>query len=229
MTSREQQDIGFLVGLRAEADLLRQFWPGAPVAISGATSKGAERGAGRLVACGVKNLVSFGLAAGLDPALAPGAIVIPDVVMVDQTLFACDPALRRRLGASPGNVTAGALLHSDSVVLEADRKQALAHETGCCALDMESGFVAQAARKNGRSFAVLRVICDPASRSLPPAAGIALSPDGGVKTGPLLRSLLHAPGQVGSLISLGLDAFKARRAMHRFLDVYCSGLSSDPA
>ncbi len=217
----EKQEMGFLVGLRAEAELLRKFWPDSPIAVSGATREGAERGAGRLIACGVRNLVSFGLAAGLDPALKPGDIVIPDVVMVGKTLCPCDPALRRRLGATPGEVIAGALLHSDSVVLDAEAKQLLAYESGCCALDMESGFVAQAARQHGRSFAVLRAICDPGSRTLPAAAGIALSPDGGVKTGLLLRSLLRDPGQIGGLIGLGIDAFKARRAMNRFLEAHC--------
>ncbi|GEN62651.1 phosphorylase family protein [Acetobacter oeni] len=217
MDERVRQDIGFLVGLKAESNLLRRFWPDAPIAISGASSAGAERGCARLVACGAKNLVSFGLAAGLDPALKPGTIVVPDVVMAGKTLYPCDPALRRRLGASPGHVTAGALLHSDTVVLDAVVKQNLAHESGCCALDMESGFIARTARQNGRSFAVLRAVCDPASRSLPPAAGIVLSPDGDVKIALLLRSLLNALGQIGGLVELGVDAFKARRAMSRFL------------
>ncbi|NHO52800.1 hypothetical protein GOB87_02330 [Acetobacter estunensis] len=218
--------IGFLVGLKAEADLLRRFFPDSPIAISGATRDGAERGAARLVACGVPVLASFGLAAGLDPELAPGTILVPDAVVAEGKLFPCSPSLRRRLGAGLRGVVAGALLHSDVVVLTAEEKQRLAHETGCCSLDMESGFVARAAQKAGRPFAVLRVICDPASRTLPPAAALALSPDGGLGVGALAKSLLCRPSQIVSLIKLGCDASSARKAMLRFLEFKASAPSS---
>lgn len=217
MAEPGRTDIGFLVGLKAEAHMVRAFWPGAPVAISGATQQGAENGAARLIACGVKQLVSFGLAAGLDPALSPGDIVIPDVVMMNATLYPCDQTLRSHLGAIPGDGRAGALLHSDMVVTDSARKEELARATGCCALDMESGFLAQAASKAHRPFAVLRVICDPATRSLPPAAELTMSPDGGIDAGRLALSLLRSPKQIAGLIGLGVDAFRARRAMHHFL------------
>ncbi|NHN89267.1 phosphorylase family protein [Acetobacter conturbans] len=213
-------DIGFLVGLKAEASLLRQFFPKAPIAISGATREGAARGAARLMTCGVPAVVSFGLAAGLDPALHPGTILIPDAVVKDGKLFPCSPAVRRALGAErvPG-VVGGALLHSDVVVLTAENKQRLAMESGCCSLDMESGFLAAAAQKAKRPFGVLRVVCDPADRTLPPAAGIALSPDGGLGMGGLLASLARNPLQVPALIRLGTDASSARHAMKNFLKV----------
>lgn len=220
-------DIGFLVGLKAEASLLRQFFPGSPVAISGATREGAEKGAARLIASGVPSVVSFGLAAGLDPALRPGTILVPDAVVKDGKLYPCSPAVRRRLGADGGSgVVAGALLHSDVVVLTAEEKQHLALESGCCALDMESGFLAVAAQAAKRPFGVLRVVCDPADRTLPPAAGIALSPDGGLGAGALMASLLRNPLQIGSLIRLGSDASQARKSMQRFLEVKASSLSS---
>ena len=97
------QQIGFLVGLKAGAQLLREFFPHSPIAVSGATRAGALRGAERLVACGVPALGSFGLAAGLDPALKPGTILLPDAVVAEGVLYPCTPALRRRLGgARPG-------------------------------------------------------------------------------------------------------------------------------
>lgn len=221
-------DIGFLVGLKAEASLLRQFFPHAPIAISGATKEGARKGAARLTACGVPSVVSFGLAAGLDPALRPGTILVPDVVVKDGKLFPCSPSLRRTLGADsvPG-VIGGALLHSDEVVLTEEEKQRLSMASGCCALDMESGFLAVAAQNAKRAFGVLRVVCDPADRTLPPAAGIALSPDGGLGIGPLLLSLGRDPLQIPALIRLGSDASRARQAMKRFLELRNSLAGAD--
>ncbi|AQS85335.1 MAG: hypothetical protein ABF876_01040 [Acetobacter aceti] len=219
-------DIGFLVGLKAEASLLRQFFPGSPIAISGATREGARKGAERLVASGAPFVVSFGLAAGLDPALRPGTILVPDAVVKDGKLYPCAPAVRRLLGAEASGVVAGALLHSDVVVLTAEDKQRLALESGCCSLDMESGFLAVAAQSVKRPFGVLRVVCDPADRTLPPAAGIALSPDGGLGVGALAAALLRNPLQIGSLIRLGGDASRARKSMQRFLEVKASALSS---
>ncbi|WP_243429687.1 phosphorylase family protein [Acetobacter sacchari] len=213
------RNVGFLVGLKAEAALLRQFFPDAPIAISGATPEGARRGVDRLVASGASGLVSFGLAAGLDPALAPGSIIIPDAIAVDGRVVPCDPRLRRALGAKDGVTVGGALLHSDTVVLKAEDKQRLGLESGCCALDMESGFVAQRAREARLPFAALRAVCDSASRTLPPATAFALSPEGGVKIGMLLQSLAQNPAQIGGLIAIGLDAGRARKAMAHFLKI----------
>ena len=82
--------------------------------------------------------------------------------------------------------------------------------------DLESACRAGAAEEAGWPFAVLRVVGDPADRTLPPVAGCVLSPDGGLKIGALLLSLLRAPGQIGGLINLGRDAAKARTAMLAF-------------
>ena len=208
---------GILVGLKAEAQLIRAVFPHAAIAASGATSAGAQREARRLAACGADCLLSFGLAAGLDPALPPGSIVIPSEVKAWGNTWACDPTLRHILGENRQGAIGGPLLHSDDVVLQAEHKADLFASTHCAALDMESGFLARAAQEADLPFAVLRVVCDPATRSLPPVTACVLSPDGGLKIGLLLRSLLRHPSQIGGLINLGRDAGLARKAMLAFL------------
>lgn len=208
---------GILVGLKAEAQLIRSVFPHAAIAASGATRTGAQREANRLAACGADCLLSFGLAAGLDPALPPGSIVIPGAVKAWSNTWSCDATLRHILGADQQGVINSPLLHHDDVVLEAQHKATLFADTRCAALDMESGFLAQAAQEAGLPFAVLRVICDPATRSLPPVTACVLSPDGGLKIGLLLRSLLRHPSQISGLINLGRDAGLARKAMLHFL------------
>ncbi|MGV4877218.1 phosphorylase family protein [Acetobacter indonesiensis] len=208
---------GILVGLKAEAKFIRQVFPRAAIAASGATRAGAQREAARLAACGADCLLSFGLAAGLDPALPAGTLIVPDKVSAWGTLYNTDPTLRHILGAGQTGVNGGALLHSDTVVLNAADKATLFAESQCKALDMESGFLARVADEAGLPFAVLRVVCDPATRSLPAIAGTVLSPDGGLKVGALLGSLLRHPGQIPGLIKLGQDAGRARTAMQQFL------------
>lgn len=209
---------GILVGLKAEAKLIRHVFPHAAIAASGATRTGAQREAARLAACGADCLLSFGLAAGLDPALPPGTLILPERVMAWGASYTCDPTLRHILGAGQPGVLGNALLHSDTVVLDAAEKAHLFATSQCASLDMESGFLARAAEEAGLPFAVLRVVCDPASRSLPPVAGTVLSPDGGLNIKALLGSLLRNPGQISGLIGLGKDAGRARTAMLTFLE-----------
>jgi adenosylhomocysteine nucleosidase len=78
---------------------------------------------------------------------------------------------------------------------------------------MESGAVARVAARHGLPFAVLRAICDPAERDLPPASLTALDDRGRIQPMALLRSLARNPAQIGALIRVGRDAALARRAL----------------
>ncbi|GAB6967307.1 purine phosphorylase [Komagataeibacter kakiaceti JCM 25156] len=213
--------LGIVVGMEAEASLIRPFLPHARIGLSGATLSGARQAVLDLLEGGVDALLSFGLAAGLDPALPPGTVVIPRHVMVNGERLAAAPSLLAWLGAERPDVTGGDLLHSDVIVTAARRKTDLFSQTGCVALDMESGVVAEMASMRKVPFAALRVICDPADRTLPPAAVVALRPDGSLAVGALIRSILCDPLQIPALIRVGRDAGQARTAArtvlaHRF-------------
>jgi adenosylhomocysteine nucleosidase len=82
-------------------------------------------------------------------------------------------------------------------------------------VDPETGAVLRAARARGLPFAVLRAVCDPASRDLPPAALAALDPAGGIGLLGVLRALARQPAQLGALFALGRDASAARRSLLR--------------
>ncbi|HEY1934135.1 MAG TPA: hypothetical protein VGG99_19165 [Acetobacteraceae bacterium] len=196
-----------IVGLTAEARLVHAL--GAPVFIGGGTAQGSELACRRAVARGAAALLSVGLAGGLDPALRPGVVIVPEMVLAGGTSFATDPAMNRAIGGPTAHRVVGA----EAVAADAATKQRLWRETGAAALDLESGAVARIATEHGLPFAVLRVICDPAERDLPPAALAALDLHGAIGIGRVLGSVLGHPAQVQALLALARDAATARRAL----------------
>jgi len=201
--------IAVVVGLQAEARLIRPL--GWHVAIGGGSSAGVEAAARSAVASGAAALVSFGLAGGLDPALAPGMLLVPETILSGGRRIPTDPALSRRLGGP----TAHCLLGTTEVIADAGAKQRLWTATGAAAVDLESGAVAQVAEAFGLPFAVLRAVCDPAWRSLPAAALWALDAQGAIAIGRVLFSVLADLGQIPELLALSRDAAAARRALRR--------------
>lgn len=200
-----------IVGLRAEARIARAL--GVPVAIGGGTAAGAERAARHLVAENTKALISFGLAGGLDPALAAGTILVPHTVIAGSRRFAAAESLTRRLGGP----TAHVLLGMADVAATPAEKQRLWHETGASAADLESGAVARIAAEAGVPFAVLRAVCDTADHILPPAALAALDSSGAIGPLRVVRSVLAEPAQIPALLTLAADAARARRALRLWI------------
>ena len=207
----DRSKIGFVVGLAAEARLLDMT--GCAVEIGGGTAPGAARAVAGLIGRKAGAIISFGLAGGLNPALPPGALLIPEAVLDGGTLFHCDAELLRLLGGA----TCKSTVAEQAVVATVARKQALFAQTGADAVDLESGAVARAAAGAGIPFAVLRAVADPAARDLPPAALVALSGTGRIGLLSVLASVLKQPGQIPALLAVGRDAAKARGALVRKL------------
>ena len=88
--------LGILCGITAEAAALGRWRddPRVTVAIAAGRPARAESEAGRLASAGVRALLSWGIAGGLDPALPPGAMLVADgVIEPGGRPFAFDPAL----------------------------------------------------------------------------------------------------------------------------------------
>jgi adenosylhomocysteine nucleosidase len=174
---------------------------------------------------GLRAVVSFGLAGGLHPLLAPGDIVVGTSVIAENGAWRMRPgisaALAERMRISGIGAVQGAIVGVEEPVLEPAQKNAMHRETDAIAVDMESHIGAAFAASKGLPFAAIRVISDPAARSLPALAARALKADGRVNVPAVICGVARAPSQLLSLIRAGGDAGKAfaeLRRCSRFLD-----------
>ena len=199
--------LGVVVGLAAEAEVARRLCT--TVAVGGGDPAGAMQAAERLVEDGARGLISFGLAGGLSPNLNAGSVIVPEGV-IDPAghRWRADAGLSTRLGA-----VGGWLLAASDIIATRAAKRLAWQQSGAVAADLESGAVAEVAARHGLPFAVLRAVCDPADRDLPPAALTALDPAGRIRPGALLQSLIRFPGQLPALVALGREANQARQAL----------------
>jgi hopanoid-associated phosphorylase len=175
-------------------------------------------------AFGTTAVISFGIAGALAPLLRAGDVVIATHVVAGREHYACDAAwsriLRGRLADSRSAIVAGV----DQVVSHVGMKKALLRNTGAHAVDMESHIAARFAERRGLPFVVLRVICDGAQRSLPPAVLEPLKPNGKPRLLAVLRSVVRDPWQIPELLQTGREAGKAFRALRRCRNLLGPGL-----
>jgi adenosylhomocysteine nucleosidase len=123
--------------------------------------------------------------------------------------FARNDGWRPIYPAGPGPDIVGAA----SPVASIAAKAALHAASGAAAVDMESAIVARAAARRGLPFAVLRVVADPATRALPPAALVAMREDGRIDVAAVLGALARAPHQCPAFARLALDSRRAFSAL----------------
>jgi hopanoid-associated phosphorylase len=165
---------------------------------------------------GVRAVISFGLAGGLDPALRAGDIVVASHVVSGGTSSPTDKTLLASFAASLGRAapTPRCVVGWDVVVADPVEKAAM-HRAGAHAVDMESHVAADFAAAHRLPFGVVRVICDPAHRSVPPFAQFALEANGRVAKRAILGSLARNPSQLSGLAGLGRDFAIAVVALRR--------------
>ncbi|NJO55020.1 MAG: purine phosphorylase [Rhodospirillales bacterium] len=219
--------IGVVVGLRSEAACLSD--PSIDdrriVCCSGARPAEAARLAERLIDEGCDGLVSFGMAGGLDPVLAPGALIVADSVLgADGTALSTDTGWRQRLLARirsnhlfsnrdhPEPVT-GRVLAAVEPILSPRIKDYCHKTTQAIAVDMESGEVGRIAQAANRPFLVVRAVADASTRSVPAWVIRTVTADGTTSLPAFLRGLARHPADVRLLYSLARDSRAALRSL----------------
>jgi len=202
----------------------------------------------------IHGVISIGLAGALSPLLNVGDVVIADQVMTGallprargsalnagevavagsrasegrrgQETWDCHEGWRVRLTSRLPYAHQGQLFGSDVIIENSETKSGLHTTTGALAVDMESQVAARFAAKRNLPLAGLRVISDDASHVLPPAALVAMRPDGGIALGRVLGSVLRKPGQVPALIRTARASNKAFAELLRCLDLCGVGIA----
>jgi len=207
--------IGVITGLKAEASCLRG--KGYDIFCCGAQPARAREGVKSLISNGVSGLVSFGLAGGLDPALAPGTLVLATTIITPQgNHLETDSAWRQTIRQSAEvSMIESAIAGSETALMTADGKQTLHKSTGAVAVDMESHIVAIAAQDAGLPFLVIRAVADPATRTIPDIAMGGVDAEGNTRVFGVLATLLRRPGELPKLLRLAMDSKKAFAALRR--------------
>lgn len=211
--------LGVVCGMQAEVRCLRPLLNAgiARVAVAAGDAERAEREALDHARAGAAVLMSFGIAAGLDPALSPGDLVVATRVIAETEETPTDTPWADDIVASLADrrrhVRFGPVLGVDDMLIDPAHKAALGKRTGALAADMESHGVAHAARTAGLPLLVIRAVADPVTRALPPAALAGMGPEGEAKAWTVTKAALQEPRQIPALMRLGSDTGRALRRL----------------
>lgn len=164
---------------------------------------------------GCRGIISFGVAGGLAADLRPGSWVVASSIVESDATRATDAVWSGRLRDAIKGCRYAPIVGSDSPVADPTIKRSLHRMTGAAAVDMESHVVARVAAAHGLSFAALRVIVDPADRTIPRAALMGMGSGPRADSAAVLRELIARPSQLSQLLRVSLDAFIARSEMQR--------------
>jgi adenosylhomocysteine nucleosidase len=169
---------------------------------------------------------SIGISGGLAPGLPRGAIVLAERIVEsvagkntkyhnylpdEQLLDKLETALR----LSGIIYRRGAILCSAKPLLTASEKAAAHGTTGAIAVDMESGGAAAAAAAQSLPFFSVRVICDPAERSLDGRLLKGVDPEGNGRPLRMLITVLKNPWLIVGAVRVARDFSVAMASLKR--------------
>ena len=219
--------LGIVAALAAETRPLGRALPrgealatladGTLLVVSGMGRAAAAQGARRLLAAGAEALISWGVAGGLDPALAAGTLVLPsEVVSAEGGHFFTAGHWREQVRAALAHgqpVCCGRLLSCREVIGTAADKARAFRQTRASAVDMESLAIAEVAASQRVPFLVVRAIVDTAHDALPASLIDAAAGTGSVHIARLLGSLARTPADTLALVRLARRYRAASRTL----------------
>jgi len=200
------------VGLAFEARIAAG--PGVHVVCRTAESE-LEKAADAAVRQGYRGMISFGVAGGLAAHLRAGDWVVASAVRESKTVRATDAGWSRKLLGMIAGAMHAPIVGVDAPVAEPAKKRELHRTTGAAVVDMESHLAARIAAEHKLAFAAVRVVVDPAHRTVPPAALLGMRPDGRANVLAVMRDIAARPSQLTPLARIAVDALAARVAMMR--------------
>jgi nucleoside phosphorylase len=141
--------------------------------------------------------------------------VVGSAILSGETRIATDREWSEKLMQTIPGAVYGMLAGVPAPIAQATTKRSLYVKTGAVAVDMESHIVAAVAAAHGLPVAAIRVITDPAMRSLPASALAAMRPDGTTDITAMIRSVAQRPRELPALLRAALDAYAARTTLMR--------------
>jgi adenosylhomocysteine nucleosidase len=165
--------------------------------------------------------VSAGVCGGLDPRLAPGALVVPERVLAPDGEFVMVSAALRRLALDRVEraIALRSLATSNEVLATSDAKAGLRARTGAGAVDMESAAILRRAAAAGIPALVVRAVSDTADEAVPAALRRLVTPDGRVRPAKAVAALVASPAVLR-------DALRLRRGTRRALGAVGAALGA---
>ncbi len=208
--------LGVITAIRAEAgcivsrklpfNQMVRLSDDAAIWICGMGDSAARAAAKGLHESGATAIVSFGVAGALDASLRSGDLVLPESIYANGGMIPVTKIWRdqlKQLLPTELTVVDGILAASKGVVSTEVAKRELAAATGACAVDMESGAIAEVASNVGTPFIAVRAITDPIEFSPPEVLLSAVYSDGSVNAMGLISLILRRSVGIGTLIRLG--------------------------
>lgn len=206
--------VGIVTAMRAEAKCITsrrlpfnemvRLREGTAIWVCGMGGEAARQAAAGLRDGGVSALMSFGVAGALDETLRPGDLVLPEHIHAGYLHPVTLEWRARIIQHLPKHVkVAGGILATSQQVLTSEtEKRQFSAQNGACAVDMESGAIAEIAANAGIPYVAVRAITDPLEFSPPPILLEAVYPDGSVNTLHLLTLILRRSVNVSTLLRL---------------------------
>jgi adenosylhomocysteine nucleosidase len=201
-----------VVGMAFEARIAESL--GVPI-VCGGDGQNLAVSLARAMAAGCGGLISFGVAGGLAPDLKPGTCVIGSAILDAGQKRPTDARWAQRLMRIIPDSVYGPIVGVREPIAHASDKRALHQETGALAVDMESHVVARAAARHRVPIAAIRVVVDPAQRTIPRSALAGTRADGTIDAIGIIRSLIRYPGDIAGLVRMSFDARAARATLVR--------------
>lgn len=196
-----KRGVALITGLEFEAHIARKLVKNTDNSCFVLTAGLGAPDAVRIVAeaknSGALGIVSFGVCGGLDPALPPGSIVLPEIILAGGEIFVdlnWHKSIKKLL-EHDFEIATGKILAVDKTVETVEEKAQLHRQSGACAIDMESGILAREAARKNLPFIAVRVIHDPATQAIPAAFADIMKPNGQIDPWKLVKGLmLNWPG-----------------------------------
>lgn len=180
-------------------------------------------GVARALACLEKPalLLSAGFCAGVGPEVGLGEIVIGSQVVRNTESFSADPLLLEATTSILKRIDlpfhVGPILTVDEIITLSKGRERR-EDLQVLAIDMESAYLAEAARRQGVPFLGIRVVSDTTAEPWAAEGRCFLKPDGCLKPASIALSFIRHPALIPRMLYLGLTLRRGMRRLAQGVD-----------